>query len=93
MDGLFNVLSSSGSNCCIDRYYAGCFAYADDLFLMSPSRKGLQIILNLASKGMLQKKKVTNLGHCPNRGGGGPTPQIECPDLLKCFDTKIELNW
>ena len=40
-----------------------------------------------------KKKEVTNLGHCPNRGGGGPTPQIECPNLLKCFDTKIELNW
>ena len=47
----------------------------------------------ITTKGRLQKKKVTNLGHCPNRGGGGPTPQIECPNLLKCFDTKIELNW
>ena len=35
------------------------------------------------------KKKVTNLGHCPIRGGGGLTPKIECPNLLKCFDTKI----
>ena len=52
-----------------------------------------------SNKGRLQKK-VTNLGHCPNkislkdvRGGvGGHTPQIECPNLLKCVDTKIELN-
>ena len=50
MDGLFNVLSASGSGCCIDRFYAGCFAYADDLFLISPSRKGLQNMLDLASK-------------------------------------------
>ena len=50
MDGLFNVLSASGSGCCIDSFYAGCFAYADDLFLISPSRQGLQNMLNLASK-------------------------------------------
>ena len=41
-------------------------------------------------KGRLQKKKVQNLGHCPNRGGGGPTPRIERPNLLKWSDTK---NW
>ena len=37
-----------------------------------------------------KKKKVTNLGHCPNRGGGGPTPRIERPNLLMWSDTK---NW
>ena len=50
MDGLFSILSSSGSGCCIDRIYAGCFAYADNLFLISPSRKGLQDMLDLAAK-------------------------------------------
>ena len=39
------------------------------------------------------KKKSHELGTLSQQGGGGPTPQIECPNLLKCFDTKIELNW
>ena len=50
MDGLFEILSSSGSGCSLNRYYSGCFGYADDLFLISPSRSGLQDMLNLASE-------------------------------------------
>ena len=39
------------------------------------------------------KKKSRTWDIVPTGGGGGLTPQIECPKLLKCFDTKIELNW
>ena len=48
MDNLFDSLSKSGSGCHIASYYSGCFGYADDLFLISPSRKGLQDMLNIA---------------------------------------------
>ena len=54
--------------------------------------KIFRMTMNEKSKGRLQKKKVTNLGHCPNRGGGGPTPWIECPNLLKWYEPKIEPN-
>lgn len=49
MDGLFDLLSKSGSGCTINGFYAGCFGYADDLFLISPSRNGLQDMLDIAS--------------------------------------------
>ena len=48
MDSLFNQLSQSGSGCQIGEFYAGCFGYADDLFLLSPSRKGLQEMLDIS---------------------------------------------
>ena len=54
MDNLFDVLRTSGSGCYVDRYYAGCFGYADDLFLLCPSRKGLQSMLHLAEKYVLE---------------------------------------
>ena len=50
MNDLFGILDRSGSGCTIDIYYAGCFAYADDIFLISPSRSGLQDMLNLANE-------------------------------------------
>ena len=33
------------------------------------------------------------LGTLYQQGGGGLKPKIECPNLLKCFGNKIELNW
>ena len=50
MDNLFDILSRSGSGCQVDSFYAGCFGYADDLFLLSPSRKGLQDMLDLSEE-------------------------------------------
>ena len=49
MDGLFDILGKSGSGCNISNFFAGCFGYADDLFLISPTRKGLQDMLDIAS--------------------------------------------
>ena len=43
-------LKKSGSGCVINNYYAGCFGYADDLFFLCPSRKGLQEMLDIAEK-------------------------------------------
>ena len=48
IDSLLDILKSSGSGCYISQFYAGCFGYADDLFLLCPSRKGLQNMLEIA---------------------------------------------
>ena len=50
MDNLFQLLKVSGSGCVVNNYYAGCFGYADDLFFLCPSRKGLQEMLSIAEK-------------------------------------------
>ena len=50
MDNLFNLLKSKGSGFIIGNYYAGCFAYADDLLFLCPSRGGLQEMLDIAQK-------------------------------------------
>ena len=50
MDNLFQLLRNSGSGCMINNYYAGCYGYADDLFFICPSRKGLQEMIQIAEK-------------------------------------------
>ena len=45
MNDLFGLLDRSGSGCTI--HYAGCFAYVDDIILISPSRSGLHDMLNI----------------------------------------------
>ena len=47
---LFRILRNSKTGCYIGQYYAGCYGYADDLFLLSPSRDGLQEMLTIAEK-------------------------------------------
>ena len=48
MDDLFKILRDTGSGCMVGSYYAGCYGYADDLFFICPSRKGLQEMLDKA---------------------------------------------
>ena len=50
MNDLFRIMQQSRSGCYIESYYAGCFGYADDLLLLSPSRAGLQEQLYIAEK-------------------------------------------
>ena len=50
MNNLFREMRGSKSGCYIGSNYAGCFGYADDLLLLSPSRNGLQELLNKAQK-------------------------------------------
>ena len=50
MNDLFRLRQESKSGCYIGPYYAGCFGYADDLLLLSPSRLGLQEQLSIAEK-------------------------------------------
>ena len=47
MNDLFNILRNFKSGCQIGNLYAGVFRYADDLLLISPTRSGLQEMLNL----------------------------------------------
>ena len=48
IDSLFQILEDSGYGCSIDHIYYGVCAYADDIVLLSPSRRGLQLMLNIA---------------------------------------------
>ena len=47
---LFAILRRSKFGCCINGVYLGCFGYADDLFLVSASRTGLQAMVNLCQE-------------------------------------------
>ena len=46
IDELFSLLRRSRLGCHISGVYLGCFGYADDLFLLSASRTGLQAMVN-----------------------------------------------
>lgn len=50
MNGLFNLLKKSKNGCVIGPHYSGVFGYADDLFLICPSRGGLQEMLNITQR-------------------------------------------
>ena len=50
IDFVFEILEASGYGCTIDHHYYGVCAYADDIVLLSPSRDGLQKMLDIASK-------------------------------------------
>ena len=50
IDSLFPMLQDSGYGCHIDHLYYGVFAYADDIVLLSPTRSGLQQMLNICSR-------------------------------------------
>ena len=50
MNSFFAILKKNKSGCFISNYYAGCVGYADDLLFLSPSRSGLQEMLDLAQK-------------------------------------------
>ena len=54
IDDLFSELADCGFGCYINNVFYGILGYADDLVLLSPSRYGLQCMLNLA-KSFLEK--------------------------------------
>ena len=47
IDKLINELKNRGIGCYMGHYFGGAIAYADDLTLLSPSRSGLQCMLNM----------------------------------------------
>ena len=50
VDKLIKMLRLSGLGCTIGRYYFGVIVYADDIILLSPSRMGLQAMMNICQK-------------------------------------------
>ena len=48
MNDLFKILKKKRTGCFISDHFAGLYGYADDLFLISPSRKGLQEMISEA---------------------------------------------
>jgi hypothetical protein len=50
MDGLFERLRRSGIGCRMGNQYVGGLGYADDLTLLVPSHKGLQIVINICEE-------------------------------------------
>jgi len=44
MDQLFEVLKTMNVGCRIGNYFAGCLAYADDITLLAPTKKALQLL-------------------------------------------------
>ena len=67
MDNLFELLKTSGSGCIIGNYYAGCYGYADDLFFLCPSRKGLQEMLNISEKYVNEHSISFSINADPNK--------------------------
>ena len=50
IDTLIMRLRRSGLGCHISNIFVGCFIYADDIFLLSGSRNGLQSMVNICEK-------------------------------------------
>ena len=50
MDDLINELRKSGVGCWISNYFIASILYADDVCLLAPSRKSIQILLDICAK-------------------------------------------
>ena len=50
IDELFVILRNAGFGCHINGLFLGCFGYADDIFLISGSRSGLQAMVNICQE-------------------------------------------
>ena len=50
IDGLLSLLRKSGLGCRINGIFFGAVIFADDIFLLSASRNGLQHMVNICSK-------------------------------------------
>ena len=50
INDLFTILRNSGLGCRLYNIYFGCFGYADDLFLLSASRSGLQAMVDICDR-------------------------------------------
>ena len=50
IDDIQEKLNNSGFGCRIEDLYVGCYAYADDISLIAPSREALQEMINICSR-------------------------------------------
>jgi len=61
VDGLIENLEHSGFGCYIKHSFLGCFMYADDIILLSPSSYGLQCMLHTCAGFGAQHNIVFNI--------------------------------
>ena len=57
---LLRNLEESGIGCHIGNHYVGCAAYADDVFLLSPTVSGLQQLINICERFSVEYKLKFN---------------------------------
>ena len=50
MDGLFEQLKKSGVGCHMGNDYTGCIGHADDLTLLTPTRSGLKVLIDICQQ-------------------------------------------
>ena len=60
LDDLFSKLQESGIGCKLGNSYAGCLAYADDLSFLSPTKKGLQKLVDLCEECAIENDILFN---------------------------------
>ena len=60
MDELCNKLGSSNVGCRVGNHFAGCLAYADDLTLLAPTRKALQVMVNVCESYAAEHSVIFN---------------------------------
>ena len=89
INDLIVELRSSKLGCTIFGEYCGVFVFADDLFLLSASRNGLQCMVNLCNK-FVQRR---NLKFWTNRNPlKSKTKCIVFDKKIRCEPLKIKLN-
>jgi Reverse transcriptase (RNA-dependent DNA polymerase) len=49
VDDLILNLGKCDHGCCVGRTFMGCIMYADDLILLSPTRSGMQLMLDICT--------------------------------------------
>ena len=93
LDDLFVKMKDSGFGCLIDDYFYGLFGYADDCALLSPSREGLQVMLDICEKYFLDHGIKISVNAIPDKS------KTKCiafnvsvvPSMLKLYD--LALPW
>ena len=63
IDDLFKLLSNSGFGCYVNNLFYGIIGYADDLVLLSPDLKGLQIMFDITKKFLVDLGLKISVNH------------------------------
>ena len=50
IDELFDRLANCGHGCHLGNYFVGCFAYADDIAIIAPSKKGIDVMIKVCEE-------------------------------------------
>ena len=63
IDSLLEKLKESGLGCHVGRTFAGAFAYADDIALVSPSLSGLRLMIHICEQYAMEYSIVLTLSN------------------------------